>query len=110
MNHSSFCAGREVISAGMVFFWKGQMIHIDNLSGHYKPTRENLFSAVTILVNDYYAGNCPLYLRLGVASKDDLSLYTAVKFLQGFQKGDWPEQDQSKDHTLIYKAFPTFTY
>ena len=38
-DHSSLNAGREVISAGVVRIQQGVITYIDNMSGHYKPTR-----------------------------------------------------------------------
>jgi hypothetical protein len=45
-NHSSFNAGREVICAGMICATDGQLDFISNASGHYQPTRSDLFSCV----------------------------------------------------------------
>lgn len=42
-NHSSFCAGREIITAGTICFDdQGHLLYITNLSGHYKPNRPQL--------------------------------------------------------------------
>lgn len=48
-NHSSFNAGKEVISAGMIKVNKGKIVEIDNNSGHYKPTAEHLNGCVQLL-------------------------------------------------------------
>lgn len=63
-NHSSLCTGREVICAGTVFFWKGQLMHIENSSGHYAPRPAALHSALEILRD---AGTNLNYLRVAVA-------------------------------------------
>lgn len=43
MNHSTFCAGREVICAGTIAFDdQGHLIYLSNLSGHYKPNRAHM--------------------------------------------------------------------
>lgn len=110
-NHSSFCAGREIICAGTVFFWKGQLIHIDNSSGHYKPTRQNLWNAVNILVNDYYGGigdaACS-YLRVGLMG---VGLFKAQSFLTNVQDPDWPVDDQEDGgQTDAYRNIPGFEY
>ncbi|OYZ77267.1 MAG: hypothetical protein B7X65_16130 [Polaromonas sp. 39-63-25] len=55
-NHSSFNAGKDVISAGTLTITAGILKVIDNNSGHYKPTRENLHSCITVLAQD----NCDL--------------------------------------------------
>jgi hypothetical protein len=105
-NHSSFCAGRDVICAGMIFFWKGQLIHIDNNSGHYKPTRDSLRHAVKFLVDEYYS-QCPLYLRVWDFAKDEL--FTAESLL-ALRAPDWPSQNINGNHTDIYKSIETFQY
>lgn len=35
--HSAFLAGGPVLSAGQMFIWDGDLVLIDNSSGHYKP-------------------------------------------------------------------------
>lgn len=51
-NHSSFNAGRGVICAGNICAQAGKLYYIDNGSGHYQPTRGNLYSCVQKLIND----------------------------------------------------------
>jgi hypothetical protein len=51
-NHSSFNAGREVICAGMIHGTGGELDCISNESGHYQPTRADLFSCVKKLRDD----------------------------------------------------------
>jgi hypothetical protein len=99
-NHSSFCAGREVICAGNIFFWKGQLLHIDNQSGHYAPSRQALFNAVSILWNE---GAVLDYLRVGVASKNALAFHRGNTFLQ-HGRADWPDQNPKSDQNAIYQA------
>jgi len=48
-NHSSFNAGKNVISAGIVQANNGRLTYIDNNSGHYKPTRQHLHDAISLL-------------------------------------------------------------
>lgn len=110
-NHSSFCAGREVICAGMIFFWKGQLIHIDNNSGHYKPNRQHLYNAVKIIVEDVYNGWLmpALHLRVGLKSQDGMALYTALSFLKNGQP-DWPDQNLGSNQTQTYRNIRTFRY
>jgi hypothetical protein len=49
VNHSGFVAGREVICAGCISIVQGRLVHLDNNSGHYKPSRENLMRAIMLL-------------------------------------------------------------
>ncbi len=101
MNHSSFCAGREVVCAGNIFFWNGQLLHIDNSSGHYAPNRQALFNAVNILRNEGAVLDC---LRVGVfASNIDPAFYKAYTFLQN-GGADWPNQDWGANQDAIYRA------
>jgi hypothetical protein len=51
-NHSTFNAGRDVICAGCIGIQNGQLVWIDQHSGHYKPTRRNLKEAVELLETD----------------------------------------------------------
>jgi hypothetical protein len=48
-NHSSLNAGKGVISAGIIVVDAGRLVAIDNLSGHYKPTMDNLHNGVCLL-------------------------------------------------------------
>jgi hypothetical protein len=49
LNHSSFLAGQDVICAGCVCVSAGKLECIDTMSGHYKPTPENLSDAIRVL-------------------------------------------------------------
>lgn len=51
-NHSSFNAGREVTSAGMITIQSGMLRWIDNNSGHYKPTPDKVQQALKLLAAD----------------------------------------------------------
>jgi hypothetical protein len=48
-NHSTFNAGHKVICSGMIGINQGKLVWIDNSSGHYQPTMDNLKEAVGIL-------------------------------------------------------------
>lgn len=52
VNHSTMNSGREVICAGMIHVTAGKATGISNASGHYKPTKQNLVEAVTILAEE----------------------------------------------------------
>lgn len=108
-NHSSFCAGREVICAGNIFFWKGQLIHIDNGSGHYAPTRAALRLAVEGLANQ---GTDLDKLRVSVYLSDDdgYDHFKARTFLQNAQHGDWPEQDWGANQDNVFRRCPNFKF
>ena len=45
-NHSSFNAGRDVMCAGSIWIRDGKLKHIDNWSGHYKPSWNDLVRAL----------------------------------------------------------------
>ena len=104
-NHSSLCAGREVICAGTIFFWKGQLIHIDNSSGHYAPRPAALYSAIELLRD---AGTNLNYLRVALP-KDagGMHYYKAQTFL-GHGQPDWPDQTDDSKQDAIYAALPGF--
>src|SRR5439155_23246114 len=53
-NHSTFTAGDKVICAGMLKInAAAKLVQIDNSSGHYKPTSDQLRAIVTILQTEY---------------------------------------------------------
>jgi hypothetical protein len=52
LNHCSFLAGRPVLCAGTVGITGGDLGYIDNGSGHYRPTRQNLINCLEKLAND----------------------------------------------------------
>jgi hypothetical protein len=51
-NHSSFNAGKSVTCAGMTAILNGRLLYLDNNSGHYKPTKQNLHTAVKVLAQE----------------------------------------------------------
>jgi hypothetical protein len=48
-NHSSFVAGREVVCAGVCLFKDGKLVYVDNTSGHYAPSPEQLQSMLCFI-------------------------------------------------------------
>jgi len=112
-NHSSLVAGREVICAGCIYFWKGQLIHIDNNSGHYRPDRDALHRAVTILRD---LGAELNYLRVGyrydTGGQQNFDAFHANTFLANLPK-DWPNQNlfsNLTDHSGHYRTLAPFQY
>lgn len=51
-NHSSIRSGGEVICAGMLQVENKQLVMINNMSGHYKPTRDHLHNCLEVLAAD----------------------------------------------------------
>lgn len=49
IQHSSYMGGKAVLCAGMIRVENGRLKHIDNGSGHYQPTTENLLSLLRTL-------------------------------------------------------------
>jgi hypothetical protein len=99
MNHSSFCAGKDVICAGSIFFWKGQLLHIDNSSGHYRPSRHALYKAVEAVRRE---GTNLNILRVTVMGQP--GVFSATSFLQNNQHGDWPSKDMGANHYPYFVA------
>jgi hypothetical protein len=52
VNHSTINSGREIICAGIIQLTAGQVTYITNTSGHYKPTKEHMVSAMSILAEE----------------------------------------------------------
>lgn len=52
-NHTSFCAGNEVVCAGSILFNdKGHLVYISNYSGHYIPSEDALRRALRFIAKD----------------------------------------------------------
>jgi hypothetical protein len=86
-NHSSFNAGNEVICAGMIIFNKGRLLHIDNLSGHYKPDKAALHACLLALRAQ---GADVDEVRVGVVTADDMVFHLGESFLRDPNgKADW---------------------
>jgi hypothetical protein len=51
--HSSLNAGRKVLSAGTIHIQAGQLLYIDNWSGHYRPSRAQFFAAIRVLSEEF---------------------------------------------------------
>ncbi len=49
LRHSSFLGGKPVLSAGLIWVSNGDLIFIDNSSGHYKPPESNLYRLISIM-------------------------------------------------------------
>ncbi len=50
-HHSSFTSGQGILCGGMLVCEQGQLVYIDNGSGHYKPTKDTLLDALDTLKN-----------------------------------------------------------
>jgi hypothetical protein len=48
-NHSSYCAGKEILCAGTLACDNGRLVYVSNLSGHYKPDASALSLALIVL-------------------------------------------------------------
>ncbi|XAZ82097.1 hypothetical protein A6C57_27525 (plasmid) [Fibrella sp. ES10-3-2-2] len=85
-NHSSFNAGNDVICAGGIRIAAGVLKEIDNRSGHYQPSRDNLHNCVEVLQQE---GVDLSQAAVSVAYKVGENLmsdeYKATTFLQNKQ-------------------------
>jgi hypothetical protein len=91
VHHSSFLSGKTVICAGEIKLHQGQITHINNLSGHYLPTREDLLNCVEVLVNNYGVSGETFSVRLQTSATDIFDFRTATAFLRqrGIQNVAW---------------------
>ncbi|MDK3022024.1 hypothetical protein QO239_05320 [Cupriavidus taiwanensis] len=81
-NHSSFNAGNDVICAGTLIIRNGSLRVIDNNSGHYKPTRENLHNCLSVLASEGLACNwATVNLYVFVQGQKQEHRYAANDFL-----------------------------
>ncbi|WP_439669428.1 hypothetical protein DAMDJJ_31295 [Cupriavidus necator] len=82
-NHSSFNAGNDVICAGTLTIRNGSLRVIDNNSGHYKPTRENLHNCLSVLASEGLACSwASVNLYVFVMGEKQEHRYTANEFLR----------------------------
>jgi hypothetical protein len=84
-NHSSFAAGDEVICAGMIMIRQGVLKYVDNASGHYKPTAENLFQLLRVFDGEGVdLTHATVQISQPSATKGYMDIYTvgAAWFLQ----------------------------
>ena len=85
-NHSSYCAGKEVLCAGTLACHQGRLLYISNLSGHYKPNAASVRQVLQILAEE----NVPLDKTL-VECKDTDQSVDAITFLKAPKtKSNWP--------------------
>jgi hypothetical protein len=81
LNHCSFLSGRPVMCAGNIGIANGVIGYIDNGSGHYRPTTQNLLKCLKALKDQV----SPLYFDAIMvrnhSSQDPMSAYLAGKFL-----------------------------
>lgn len=90
-NHSSFNAGREVVCAGMIAGDNGRLYFIDNNSGHYQPSRADLYSCVRKLDD---AGLAMSYPRVGLLMGVRGPQVPATVRVGVHGLGDWPYNDR----------------
>ncbi|RYF66733.1 MAG: hypothetical protein EOO22_20555 [Comamonadaceae bacterium] len=75
INHSSFLAGKEVICAGVMKIKAGKLVYLDNNSGHYKPTVQNLANAIDVLNFEHHADLEDTIVGVKVAGADMPKFY-----------------------------------
>ena len=69
MHHSSFLAGKPVVSAGMVKIESGKITQIDHRSGHYSPTKENFENALGKIDQKAFAPQAKLEISGNIKSE-----------------------------------------
>ena len=52
-HHSSFLSGKPVLCAGEIEIRNGRVRYVDNGSGHYRPTTQQLLQCLNVLENRY---------------------------------------------------------
>lgn len=85
-NHSSFCAGNEVICAGILAVnEEGELQYIDNSSGHYSPDEDALKRLLKILA-DAKVDLSRVRVKIHSTAKN----YIGGNLLNG-GKDEWPD-------------------
>lgn len=92
-NHSSFTAGNDVICAGCIHVGydsragreePGVLSFIDNNSGHYKPTAENLHNCIIVL-RDQGVNIDDVMVSDRSNGQDRVHFYWATDFIAGMR-------------------------
>jgi hypothetical protein len=98
LNHSSLLAGADVLCAGLIQIGyncatrreeRGVLGSIDNLSGHYKPTRENLMNCIQVLRDQGVSVDAT---RVEVRTAQGDVRYWGRDFVRNMNP--WPSTDQ----------------
>jgi hypothetical protein len=79
-NHSGLAAGAPVVCAGELEFNRGKIIELNNCSGHYAPSVQQLHDAVTCLVEEHEADLAGCKLRIFDSSPDVKYVDNAMDF------------------------------
>jgi hypothetical protein len=82
LNHCSYLAGRPVMCAGNIGITNGIVGYIDNGSGHYRPTVENLLRGLEALQQQSSPLNFDAILVRNHAGPNPMVAYLAGKFLR----------------------------
>jgi len=82
INHTTLCAGGEVLCAGTMSIKNGQLRGITNNSGHYKPDSNNLTQVLNILLDS----GVPMANVIVVDSAKAMLETTANPFMAGNYK------------------------
>jgi len=104
-NHSSYCAGKEVLCAGTIGAIGGTLIYLSNLSGHYKPHSGYLRQALSL-----FAGEGINLDNVMVESMDTKKTFIGRTLLVSGPNAaqDWPHwKTHSKDGNMpipMYKG------
>lgn len=90
-NHSSFCAGREILCAGTALWFGGELKYISNHSGHYKPSPSHLQNYLLLLAEeDVEVDNVCVNIKVGNAEK----CFQGSTFIASLNAAtDWPYKD-----------------
>ena len=95
-NHSCFTGGTPVICAGTCQFdANGQLHHIDNDSGHYKPDRAALHKAVNLVISQGVNG---AELRVGFKTPNGTTYFRGTTFAANINAAhaDWDPNDNAR--------------
>ena len=104
-NHSSFCAGKEIICAGTVVFTMGQLRFISTNSGHYKPAPPQLQLLLTSLASeDVRIDGVCVYVKDSNGNASHLKLSTFMNNARAAT--DWPHFDDQGRVQVIINAGP----
>ena len=102
-NHSSFCAGKEVMCAGTIVFMSGALKYISTNSGHYKPAPPQLRTfLVSLAAEDVDLTDVCVFVKDASGARH-LKAATFVADMRAAT--DWPSFD-AKGHPVTGGGAP----
>ena len=94
--HSAYSAGNEILCSGTLGIKQGVLTYIDNSSGHYKPTAEQLSLCIQSLrTSGVDISNLTVFSFAKIWA-ENVSFVNAVQFIERYTKGTFAVNAQGR--------------